>query len=388
MLDGLERRKMQYFLFFLLVLGGIIIKRNRLYSYVVLFVDWLLFAFARGQADFDAYQRWYALSSMTPLQQNLLRDTEIGYQFISAVFRDVLHVDFEFFWAFFAAASLIALFNVIKRYTKCTTFVLALFSVFPFFICAVQMRSWLSIVIVLIGMRHLEGTKIVEYVKYAVYVVIASTIHFSSLFFLVFLVFKFIDEKKLFLVATIWCLAGSSLGILLLGRLSDLSGFVKKYVQVYTGGTSIITSIAMLLLLAGLFYVSLEGREVIRTHYSRSRESDINVSQNMEREYIYSELATKMCLCAFFIWPFTLLTLETIRFVRFFVIIVYIQSSIAVSYRSPYRIKQSFIKIANPIISIVLMYVFSVSGILFKTVFYPILNNNIVIEKIVDLIGF
>ncbi len=374
---------MQYILFFLLILLGVVFPKSKFLTGLILFMDWIMFAFTRGQADFEVYRIYFDRASMNPFEKNAFTSVESGYQFICAFSRDVLNINFESFWAVFSAISLLLLFVTIKRYTNRCALVLALFSMFPLLISIVQWRMWLGISVIIFGLRFLEMETTRGYILYAVCALIATSLQFSCVFFFVFLLCKIRDERLIRKIVIIWCVITPFFLIPILTRLTRFSNMAEKYLRQYTNATSLISQTGMLLLLLAIYYFARESKKNIQVSQVLLYDGERGTSNLQSRQIIYARLAPKMCLCAFFFWPFTVLTLETIRFFRCFIIITYILFAISLSYTSSIAWKRQAFRIAIPILSVLLMYVFSCQGNYWNSVFFPIMNNNVLIDYII-----
>lgn len=125
--------------------------------------------------------------------------TEVGYSFLIQRAHD-LGMDYRMFFIISAIVEVGALFWFVRRNAKHEPIVLALFLIWPMVAFVQYTRSLLAFSIVLYGLDSLLNKRPKYVFKYLISIFLASTIHFSSLFFLIFLVVSYLDEKKVFII--------------------------------------------------------------------------------------------------------------------------------------------------------------------------------------------
>jgi hypothetical protein len=173
------------------ILGGsIILSREKFQSYITLLFLWLLFAFSYGNADYNIHLRKYTQ------YQTLNSQTEWLYNKLMAIFNH-LGLSYREFLIVLSVFVLLIIFNFVRKHTKSAAWVLAMYMIYPFCMDVTMVRYTLAISIVYIGLNFLFEGKKWWVVKYCVCVLIASMIHLSSIFCLLFMLPKFMDLKKL-----------------------------------------------------------------------------------------------------------------------------------------------------------------------------------------------
>lgn len=107
----------------------------------------------------------------------------------------------------FSAVGLILIGRVIWKYSVTPNFILFLYFIFPFTIDYVQLRTFMSMAIVLHGITYLieerkpgEG-RWVSTAKYAFCVIIASTIHVSAIFFIVLVAVRYLSVRQCWILS-------------------------------------------------------------------------------------------------------------------------------------------------------------------------------------------
>lgn len=169
---------------------SLILSREKFQTYITLGFLWILFAFSYGNADYYIHLRKYT-------QYELLNSqTEWLYNKLMAIFN---HFGFSYqgFLIVVSAIVLMVFFSFAKKYTKNTAFVLAIYMVYPFCMDVTMVRYTLAISVVYIGLNFLFENDKWWGIKYCICILIASMIHLSAIFCLLFMLPKFMNIKKL-----------------------------------------------------------------------------------------------------------------------------------------------------------------------------------------------
>lgn len=176
----------------LIGLSAIMPKSKKLF-YVMLVFLWFIAAFCTDHADYRTYflryNNYLSLSTMT----------ETGFNLIIYLFHK-MSFDFQGFLCVAYAFTIGTVGWFIKRHSSNCALCMALYSVFPFCIDAVQLRNTIAFCVCLIGMNYLmdsnNGSKGRKTAVYVIAVIVASFIHFSSIAFLIVLIPYYFDIKK------------------------------------------------------------------------------------------------------------------------------------------------------------------------------------------------
>jgi hypothetical protein len=169
---------------------------TKILNVIFFIILWILFGFNNSNPDYLNYQRRY---------DNYLLNPEPGFRFIIKVFND-MGFNFQEFLLIISFISLFLIIKSIKNYTNKTYLVLFLYFVFPFFIDVVQIRNFLSMVIVFYSFKYLLSYKTIDLAKYILLVILASTIHYSALFYLIFVIIQFVSLEKIILITILFVL--------------------------------------------------------------------------------------------------------------------------------------------------------------------------------------
>ncbi|OUN12000.1 hypothetical protein B5G38_15160 [Gemmiger sp. An87] len=366
------RTKMQYIIFFILILSALIVVRGKFIELSLVFMISLTFAFDGGSADYNSYRNIYYNDAPLSFFSGD-KSVEIGYQVLCRFFRDVIQINFETFWIIITVFSILLFYLLVKRYTKNAAVVLALFTVFPMLISAVQFRQWLSGVIVLYGIRYLESKKIKNTLKFVAVCFLAVSIHTSALFYLCFLLPIWIDVKKITKIAIAWVIVGGAFVRPMLQVVSRYNGRVSRLL--ITGNrTSLTTQVSMLILMMAL---------CLAMKYINKKVSDSTAGKILtcfdQRCVWFVEFAFALSIVSLFLWPFFMVTMETFRLMRIILVVEYISLSIYLllpSKNEMDKIVRRLIEAFVVIVAVFCLYLFCIQGHYLDTVFLPLLEEN------------
>lgn len=182
--------KMLYILAIAIFCAGIALSKEKFQSNIMLVFLWILFAFSYGNADYNIHLRKYTQ------YQFLNSQTEWLYNQLM-VFFNCLGLSYRGFLIIVSAFILLVLFSFTKKHTKNTAWVLAMYMLYPFCMDVTMVRYTLAISVVYIGLGFLFEGKKWWLLKYCCCILIASMIHLSSIFCLLFALPKFVNLKKL-----------------------------------------------------------------------------------------------------------------------------------------------------------------------------------------------
>lgn len=210
---------MVYILAVIVLLLSFICKKSKAQTFVITSFLLILFAFSSGNADYNVHlRRFTEYESLTSQTEMLF--TALMYAF------NKLGLSYRTFLMVTAIFSLTVFTRFVRRNTNYTPLVLALYLIYPFCMDVTMVRYTLGITVVYCGLPYLfQGTK-QGIVTYCVYVVVATLIHFSAFFALLF-VFPFLwglkKQIRVMAVASACILVLSNALSLLARKLASLS---------------------------------------------------------------------------------------------------------------------------------------------------------------------
>ncbi|OJG39866.1 hypothetical protein RV01_GL001048 [Enterococcus dispar] len=166
-------------------------------SFLLIFIMWILMGFNTYNADYEAYQALYHRISI--LGTNTDPGIEIGFKYIMYFFSFFTN-SYQVFLCITSLTCLIFLRYIILLYTNYVSSTLFLFFIFGFFSNAIQLRNFISMILILFAFYifcNNEGIK--AYFLYVFIIFIASLFHVTSLFYLILIVSK-LNKKVIFLI--------------------------------------------------------------------------------------------------------------------------------------------------------------------------------------------
>jgi len=181
---------MSYVVSSILIFFSLIKKKSALLSLLLFIALWILFGFNTGNADYYAYE----------LQFNgTIKPPDIGFEFL-LVFFNLIGFTYQQFLITISLICYVIIFTSIKKYTENLSYVMALYFIYPFIFDVVQIRSFIALTILLYGLQYLFTNNKKDIFKYIFFVLVASSIHFAFLFYLVLILVKFFPSWKKMLV--------------------------------------------------------------------------------------------------------------------------------------------------------------------------------------------
>lgn len=154
---------------------------NKYLSYLLLLYIWFIFAFNYYNPDYETYRYIYIKLGMGMF--NTVSVTEKGFQILCYSLYN-LGLTYEQFRIFLAFSCTFLLGITIKKYTKNCNIVYSLFIVFPLWISIVQIRSFISLLIVLLAIYYLSENKKIIFIFLILF---ATCFHSSSILYLILL---------------------------------------------------------------------------------------------------------------------------------------------------------------------------------------------------------
>lgn len=158
---------------------------NRKYSIVIAYlmfpIMWGLYGWNFWNGDRDGYEAYYVLRDSLEAW-----GVEFGYGYLN-ILANKLELPYQTFQILISLVTLLLLFRYMIKAALFPAFSILLYAVLFFPLDFVLVRNFLAFTIFLQGMLVLEGDGRYRKVKYLALIILATSIHQSSLVFLVFL---------------------------------------------------------------------------------------------------------------------------------------------------------------------------------------------------------
>ena len=171
-----------------------VIKKCALFL-IFLFL-WIILGWSAGAYDVEVaisrYENYQYYSSFT----------EIGYN-ILVYGCNKLGMSYRLFFVLCSFFDILTIFYFVNRNSKSKLITLTLFIIFPFVIYLQYVKNILAFSFVLLGIDCLLNKRKHYILKYILFILIASSIHLNSLFFLLYLPMSLMTKKKVIIFAII-----------------------------------------------------------------------------------------------------------------------------------------------------------------------------------------
>lgn len=213
---------MIYICSFMIILLNIFMKNNRVLFFSSIFFMWILAGWSYGTADYFIYSDMYNWST----NASQISNTEIGFSLLMRI-SYTLGFTFQQFLMIIFAVGLALIGYTIMKNSNTPNMVLAIYFIFTFIINVTQFRQFLATAIFVFSFQYLLSRDRKSDIKYIIGILLASSIHFSSIFLLLLLVPKKINIKKVIVITSI---VTFMLGLL---NLINSGGYIVSLLEIF-----------------------------------------------------------------------------------------------------------------------------------------------------------
>ena len=303
-------------------------KNNRILIVISFICLFILMAGYRGSLsgtglshDMFNYSRTY---NVIQSGEDLTSFIEPGYFLIISFFGAILRIDFLTYYAIMHAICLFLIFRMAKLYGANIHVVLTLFSVFFMVYACEQFQNYISIVIATYAICILiTGGKRFTKLKFIIGILVAASIHYTSIVYLMFVFFK---NKKMITAFVIL--------VLLLIFIKLLSGSGLYFNHIMTSGLlgdalhrySTSTNMGYLY---GVFFQCINIIVLYINHVLLQKIQNRNDVLSSQSKAVNHILAINLLACAFI--PLYMINVQAIRLVRWLLLIDFLSCSITMS---------------------------------------------------------
>lgn len=169
----------------LLIILGIIFTKSKIVSFLILVFMWIFYSLNTYAGDYEVYYVVY--TDMDP--RSFFSVFEPGFSLIMLISRK-LQLPFLGFKMILGTIFIILLYCAVKRYTHHTACVLSIIMVFPFIYYTSVLRAGIAMTIISLAFKHILSEHRHGILKYVLIILFAMLFHYSSFFFLTFLLVK------------------------------------------------------------------------------------------------------------------------------------------------------------------------------------------------------
>lgn len=344
-------------IYILLILLLLFNNNNKNIGYIAIIYILILFAFNTDVADRENYE--LTLKSI----ENVSIEPAYGalYSFLMVNGLDIQ-------WAYYICAPLllISFYCFVHKYSGLPNYVIAIYMICMFFLDVVQNRfSYASIFLYLAFYFLLGSDKKKATIRFLVLILIASMFHVSSLFFLLFLTIRYLNNKHLnifILVLGVSLLSLTTFMSTFIGNVFGITAYMTRLLTSdnYSGSNMVVICIILELLTFIMYYVSCKF-----------------MPKNIANYSIIKDNGWKIAKLSLLYIPLFIVSADFRRlyFVTF-IILVTITSNWVINCK--YKVAMLF----QLMIALLLFYYFSFAGYSYETVIKAIFNNNVLLSNI------
>lgn len=251
---------------------GFVYKKSKTVYFLQFLWMWIVLCLCNdfSRVDYQNYVRAFERHGTSPF---IISNTEFGY-FLTDKILYRLGCSFEMANLVYVTFVLFILFVIILKYVNYINIPASLFMFFPLLINGIQIRNALSAAIITWGLQYLFSDNNKDVVKYLLCVLCAMLFHVTSIFYLSFILVKFIRNYKTWLLIMSGVAIGAlSLFNILRNFLSLLAGAARFSSKFSTANSLLECAVAavwilfLLFILYGMNKLILQSESVKKEMY-------------------------------------------------------------------------------------------------------------------------
>ena len=355
---------MNTYIYFFAVVSGLILSKSRIMYTINFLYLWILIGWNSGNPDYETYRIVYESYKYNNYTHSTF---EVGFQFLMRFFSR-MGLSYQQFLIIVSLMCLCLISTVILKFSNRPTGVLSLYLLFPFLLDVVQIRSFIASSVVLYSFHYLNKENKNNKYIYTILIVLATLMHYSTIFYFLFCIIFFVDSKTIRKYSLIFF----PISIL-------FQGIIFRFVNIFipsdiTGRYSDGLNISYITLFMYIIYLFIIILLLQYSKANKGNDEDIKIS-NDEQDIIID-----INYLMLFIVPFIMSSLEYFRIQRGIMILNYIVI-LSILGKKKIKIRNLFM--------ITFIYLFIFSAFLFfiyinlrEGVFIEVLENNYVINWI------
>ena len=363
---------MSYFLAVLLIFAGFIKRNSKIVAFLLFALLWVLFGWNTDNADYANYERGYS-SAHGAFRFN----SEVGFQLLYKLFI-LAGLEYKHFLIILSFIGLLIIYKTIKIYTENIAIVLALYLIFPFIIDVVQFRNFLIMSIVLYGTHFIIEEKRRGTLIFVILVLFATSIHYSALFYLFFILIRQKNISSLTILSLI---------ITVFGLITVFTDLIPNLAMIFVPSEKIDhwfsnrfnwgIIIAVVIYAINYFFIHYAYLKIRSETESKRQERDNN-SQNTNFKFV--EAVYKINIILLMLFPLLVFNMIFFRLDRNIFILNFIVYSIClVNMESKSKEKALFG--FSVVLYTVSLSVYYIVYSYYDTVFLPVFQNNSLIGQ-------
>ncbi|RWZ42787.1 EpsG family protein [Lactiplantibacillus plantarum] len=177
---------------------------NRIYTLVILTLEWLIIGFSYQNNDFDTYQLMY--NTVNNLGIHTYTGLEIGQRFLYKLGGDFGLTYYQFV-GFYTLVAIVILWAGLRKITNNVGLTLTIYFIFPFIYDVTQVRNFFALCLMVFAFHFLlnDGFKR-SILPYCSIILLAGLIHSISFFYIIFLLTKIKKIRSIYWITILLAL--------------------------------------------------------------------------------------------------------------------------------------------------------------------------------------
>ena len=197
---------------------------------IVLFLfSWILFGFNTYNPDYTGYEKGYYEGFTGESVNGYIGSTaEIGFKFTCRIF-NYFGVTYQTFLVIMSFTCLSLFAKCMNDYTESPAMAYAAYFMYPFWMNVIQIRNFISMVIIMYSIRYLTEYTKKNVMKFVILTLLAMMFHISAIVnFVLMIVYirdvKFVVKLSVFAIVILLCVR--FFGFSIIGMLINATGFL------------------------------------------------------------------------------------------------------------------------------------------------------------------
>lgn len=172
--------------------------KNMFFLIILVIPMCMIFANNTGTVDHMIYANWYKATAKKGITDRF----EIGYT-LCMLFGNRLGLSMSGFLMIYSAVGLLLIAKSFYDYCRYPVLGMVMYAAYPFLMDAEQLRNFMSMAIVIYGLRYLKEFSVKNVIKFVGVVLLASTFHISSLVCLIYMLGYLRNLKKILKISIV-----------------------------------------------------------------------------------------------------------------------------------------------------------------------------------------
>lgn len=292
---------------------------NFAYS-LMLLIMWIFFGWNTSNADFLNYKHIYDIINYSGGYSGV----EFGFEFVMKL-SNYLGLSYYSFLKVYSLLGLLFITSSIKKYSNNSTLVLFLYLVYPYLLDVVQIRNFMAMAIMVYGIRFLVSRDKKSSILYIISIMVASSFHYSALFYLVFLLVRIKKVKKIFAISLFVIISGFLTSSVFSGLILNLLR-LERYQVYFVGSTSLYgKALFVFYFIASTILIYFIYKKIIKIKENARNNSMYFIS---DEQYEFADVVMKINILILISYVLVYLDVDFVRIYRNILPLNYILFSI------------------------------------------------------------